>query len=146
MVRWLRITIIAGTILALMALGTGVGLLLVANDRWEVVAVHPWLAEFIGTTVHEAWLPAIMLGWLVAIFLLGVLLVGSMRYVWRRRQYEILIERIERELVELRNLPLSDPAPFEDVLERPSADALMRLEKASQGLFRLSAASEEPDR
>ncbi len=44
-------------------------------------------------------------------------------YVWRRRQYEALIGRLERELAKLRNLPFTEPAPLEDLPEVPSSTA-----------------------
>jgi len=46
-----------------------------------------------------------------------------MFYVWRRRQYESLIGRLERELANLRNLPFTNPAPLEDLPEVPNAQA-----------------------
>jgi hypothetical protein len=46
-----------------------------------------------------------------------------MLYVWRRRQYESLIGRLERELAKLRNLPFVEPAPLEDLPEHPSLEA-----------------------
>jgi hypothetical protein len=55
--------------------------------------------------------------------LIAVVLLWSMFYVWRRRQYETLVTRLERELVRLRNLPFKEPAPLEDLPELPSAHA-----------------------
>ena len=54
---------------------------------------------------------------------IGALIVGSMYYLWRRRQYEALIGRLERELVRLRNLPFVEPSPLEDLPESPDAGA-----------------------
>ena len=51
------------------------------------------------------------------------LLLWSMYYLWRRRQYEALIGRLERELARLRNLPFVEPAPLEDLPEEPNAGA-----------------------
>ncbi|MEM9491447.1 MAG: hypothetical protein AAGC55_20040 [Myxococcota bacterium] len=127
MFRWLRIATIAGTIVAFIIVGVSVGLFLVENDRWERVHLHPWLAWALGDTPREAWLPALMAGWLVAILLGGTLLVGSLRYVWRRRQADSRIAALERELIELRNLPLTRPAPFEDVSEQPDRDIARHL-------------------
>jgi hypothetical protein len=53
----------------------------------------------------------------------AVLILGSMFYVWRRRQYESLVGRLERELAKLRNLPFTQPAPLEDLPELPSTQA-----------------------
>ena len=46
-----------------------------------------------------------------------------MFYVWRRRQYEALVDKLEKELARLRNLPFVEPAPLEDLPETPSAAA-----------------------
>jgi hypothetical protein len=46
-----------------------------------------------------------------------------MFYLWRRRQYESLVSRLERELAKLRNLPFTEPAPLEDLPELPSSEA-----------------------
>jgi hypothetical protein len=55
--------------------------------------------------------------------LLGAGVLWGMFYVWRRRQYESLVNRLERELAKLRNLPFTEPAPLEDLPELPSAQA-----------------------
>jgi hypothetical protein len=55
--------------------------------------------------------------------LLGALVLSTMFSLWRRRQYESLIGRLERELAQLRNLPFLEPAPLEDLPEVPSAEA-----------------------
>ena len=47
----------------------------------------------------QVWLPALIAGWLVATLVLAALLLWSMYYVWRRRQYEALVGRLEREVV-----------------------------------------------
>jgi hypothetical protein len=41
----------------------------------------------------------------------------SFFYLWRRRQYEVMINSLERELAHLRNLPFTQPAPLEDLPE-----------------------------
>ena len=123
----------------MIAIGGAVGLFLVENDRWEAVALHPWLSDMAsairGDETREIWLwlPAVMAGWLAAVLLVGVIGLWSLFYVWRRRQYESLITRLERELVTLRNLPFTDPAPFEDIDERPSRDAAGRLARPGLG-------------
>ena len=69
------------------------------------------------------WFPALIAGWLTTAILLGALVLWSMFYVWRRRQYEALVGRLERELAKLRNLPFTEPAPLEDLPEVPSTEA-----------------------
>lgn len=139
MIRWVRIVAIGLLLVAFIIVGVGVGLLLVENGRgehaWVPIELHPWLQMVLGAS-REAWLPALLSGWLVAVLATGSLLLWSMFYVWRRRQYESLIGRLERELIALRNLPFTAPAPFEDDdeagRERPDARAagiLARIER-----------------
>lgn len=123
MIRWLRIAAKATATLAFVALGVLVGLFLVANGSWIGVDVPPWLADLTPERRVQVWLPALIAGWLVAVLAIAALLLWSMYYVWRRRQYESLIARLERELARLRNLPLVEPSPLEDLPETPDAGA-----------------------
>ncbi len=123
MIRWLRLIAIATVTLSLIGLGIIAGLFLVANSGWVQVKIPPWLEGMFGDRPHEMWLPALIGGWLLSMILLATITLWSMFYVWRRRQYESLINRLERELAKLRNLPFTEPAPLEDLPETPSADA-----------------------
>ena len=123
MIRWLRLAATATVVITMISLGIVVGLFLVANSGWVEVNVPPWLSGFFGDRPRDIWLPALIAGWLTSVILLAAGLVWSMYYVWRRRQYEALIARLERELARLRNLPFTDPAPLEDLPERPNAEA-----------------------
>lgn len=123
MIRWLRLIATATVILSLIGLGVIAGLFLVSNSGWVFVKIPPWLEGLFGDRPHEMWLPALIGGWLLSMILLATITLWSMFYVWRRRQYESLINRLERELAKLRNLPFVDPAPLEDLPETPSADA-----------------------
>ncbi|MCG8424728.1 MAG: hypothetical protein MJE77_43110 [Proteobacteria bacterium] len=127
MLRLLRITAVGGTTIAVAGC---VVLVALANDRWVDVDLHPWLAWIVGEQPREAWLPAILAGWLISVLLAGSLLLWSTFYVWRRRQYESLIVRLERELVELRNLPFTEPAPLEDLPEQPDLETARLLAPA----------------
>jgi hypothetical protein len=122
-IRWLRLIAIATVILSLIGLGVAAGLFLVANSGWVAVEIPPWLEGLFGNRPHEVWLPALIAGWLASAILLAAFVLWSMFYVWRRRQYESLIGRLEKELAKLRNLPFEQPAPFEDLPEAPSAQA-----------------------
>lgn len=136
MIRWLRIAAKATATLTFVALGVVVGLFLVANGAWIAVDVPPWLADLAPEPRVQIWLPALIAGWLVAVLALAVLLLWSMYYVWRRRQYEALIARLERELARLRNLPLVEPSPLEDLPETPDAGAakvLAAIDRAVDG-------------
>ncbi len=123
MLRWLRLAAIATVILSMIGLGVISGLFLVANAGWIGVSIPRWLQAIFGAKPHEVWLPALIAGWLASAALLAALVLWSLFYVWRRRQYEALIGRLERELAKLRNLPFTEPAPMEDLPEMPSASA-----------------------
>ena len=123
MIRWLRVIATATVILSLIGLGIVAGLFLVANEGWVHVTTPDWLVGLFGRRPHEVWLPALIGGWLATAILLAAMILWSMFYVWRRRQYESLIGRLERELAKLRNLPFVDPAPLEDLPETPSEAA-----------------------
>jgi hypothetical protein len=118
-IRWLRLVATSTVVLTMIGLGVIVGLFLVANSGWIEIETPPWLGGLFGDTQHEVWLPALIAGWLAAVLLLAAVVLWSMYYVWRRRQYESLIGRLERELARLRNLPFTEPAPLEDLPERP---------------------------
>jgi hypothetical protein len=122
-IRGLRLIATTTVILSMIGLGVVAGLFLVANGGWVAVSIPPWLTELFGDRPHEVWLPALIAGWLTTAALLSALVLWSMFYVWRRRQYESLISRLERELAALRNLPFTDPAPLEDLPEVPDAHA-----------------------
>ena len=123
MIRWLRLAATAAIILSMIGLGVIVGLFLVANSGWVQVSTPPWLTGMFGEKLHEVRLPALIAGWLAAAILGAALVLWSLFYVWRRRQYESLVGRLERELAKLRNLPFVEPAPLEDLPETPSAHA-----------------------
>ncbi len=123
MIRWLRLIATATVILSMIGLDVIGGLFLVANAGWVPVSIPPWLEGVFGDRPHEVWLPALIGGWLASAILLATIILWSMFYVWRRRQYESLIGRLERELAKLRNLPFTEPAPLEDLPEAPSLAA-----------------------
>lgn len=123
MIRWLRFIATATVILSLIGLGVFVGLFLIANSGWVPVRTPPWLEGLFGDRPREVWLPALIAGWLATALLLATIVLWSMFYVWRRRQYESLIGRLEKELAKLRNLPFLEPAPLEDLPEVPSEQA-----------------------
>ena len=129
MIRWLRLIATATIILSLIGLGVIAGLFLVANSGWVPVSIPPWLQGMFGDRPHEMWLPALIGGWLASAILLAAIVLWSMFYVWRRRQYESLINRLEKELAKLRNLPFVEPAPLEDLPETPNASAARVMNK-----------------
>lgn len=129
MIRWLRFIATATVILSLIGLGVVAGLFLVANSGWVAVKIPPWLQGLFNDRPHDVWLPALIGGWLASAILLSALVLWSMFYVWRRRQYESLIGKLEKELAKLRNLPFEQPAPFEDLPELPSTHAARVMSK-----------------
>jgi hypothetical protein len=122
-IRSLRLIATATIILSMIGLGVIAGLFLVVNSGWVPVTIPPWLTGVLSDRPHEIWLPVLIAGWLAAAVLLPALVLSTMFYVWRRRQYESLVGRLERELARLRNLPFEEPAPLEDLPEMPSAQA-----------------------
>lgn len=122
-IRSLRFIATATMVLSMIGLGVIAGLFLVANSGWVPVTIPPWLTGLFGDRPHEVWLPALIAGWLAAAVLLAALVLSTMFSLWRRRQYESLVSRLERELAELRNLPFTEPAPLEDLPEVPSEEA-----------------------
>jgi hypothetical protein len=125
MIRWVRLAAAGALVVSLVILGGGIGLFLVANNAWIPVNVPPWLTGIFGNPEMELWVPALIAGWLVSVFSVAALLLGSMFYLWRRRQYEGLIAKLESELTELRNLPFKAPAPLEDLPEEPNSEAAL---------------------
>lgn len=130
MLRWIRIAAAFVLILALVVVGGGVGLFVVENSGWVTIDIPSWFHGVLGEKPMEAWLPALLGGWAVAAVALLVLVLWSLFYVWRRRQYERLVSRLERELADMRNLPFIAPAPLEDLPERPDPEIARRLSGA----------------
>ena len=145
MIRWLRLVATGTVIIAMITVGVALGLFLVANSGWIRVQVPPWLTGVFGNPQTEVWLPALIAGWLASVLLAAALVVWSMWYVWRRRQYESLIARLERELARLRNLPFVAPAPLEDLPEVPDARAAALLASLDRGDDALSGGAEPQD-
>lgn len=127
MVRWVRLAAAGALVVSLVVVGVCIGLFLVANNSWVPVEVPPWLTGVFGKPELELWSPGLIAGWLVSVFAVAAVLIGSMFYVWRARQYESLISKLERELTELRNLPFTAPAPLEDLPEKPNAEAAQHM-------------------
>ena len=129
MIRALRILAIGFGVSLFIMLGVGMGFFIRANDAWVALRYPvPRLDPIspIGYTKWELSASFLAFGWLMFVFLL--LLMGGWLalYVWRRRQYEALISRLERELADLRNLPVRSPAPLEDLPEEPDEAAARR--------------------
>lgn len=122
-IRWLRLVTTWVAVAAMIGIGVIAGLFLVANSGWVAIAIPPWLHDVFGQRPREVWLPALIAGWLLTAILAGAMLAGSLYYVWRRRQADASVAKLERELARLRNLPFDAPAPLEDLPEKPNAAA-----------------------
>jgi hypothetical protein len=134
MIRWLRAAVAVVAVLIVLGLGSLLALLTEANSTYVAVKPHPWLVPaldpMVGAQVVEIQLPVLLAGWIIAACAVAGLIAGTVLHAWRRRQYESLIARLEQELVRLRNLPISAPAPLEDLPERPDAGAAAALDLA----------------
>jgi hypothetical protein len=147
-IRWLRAAIAIAGVLVILAVGSVIGLLAVANSGYVAVKPHAWLRPvlepLLGAQIVEIQLPVLLAGWLIAILAAGALVVGTMLFAWRRRQSESLIARLERELVRLRNLPISAPTPLEDLPEHPDAEAARALDLAMSQHLGMARPDESP--
>ncbi|WP_428264529.1 hypothetical protein [Haliangium sp.] len=139
MIRWFRAVLLSAAALVALAAGSLVGLLLVANSGYVEVKIHSWLRPAVDPLLAyravEVQMPVLLAGWLIAVLALTALVVCGMLYLWRWRQYEGLIERLEHELVTLRNLPLNEPAPLEDLPEQPDRATGAALDSAMAEIF-----------
>ena len=135
MMRWLRLVLALLSVVAIAAVGVSFGLIAVANNQYVVITSHPWLQpvadRMLGPNDVEILLPVLLGGWLLAALALLGLLAWALYYTWRRRQYERLVSRLERELVKLRNLPFTEPAPLEEAISAPADKAHRRREQAT---------------
>jgi hypothetical protein len=133
-IRWLRAATAIAVVLAILAVGSVIGLLAVANSGYVAIQPHDWLRPvldpLLGPQIMEVQVPVLLAGWVVAVLAASALVAGTMRFAWRRRQHESLIGRLERELVRLRNLPITTPAPLEDLPEHPDAEIARELDLA----------------
>jgi hypothetical protein len=102
---------------ALVACGALVSSLLAANSRWLTLQVPEPAAAMIGDAPIEVHLAGLLGAAAAGALAVLALVSWSLYYLWRKRQYEVLVGRLERELVRLRNLPFTHPAPLEDLPE-----------------------------
>jgi hypothetical protein len=117
MVRWVRLASVVIVILAMLGLGAAGGLFVAENVRWVPIDIPRLLAPVFGARATEVWMPALFGGWLVAIFLLFIVVASLALRLVRARRAESQIRSLEREVVLLRNMPFNQPAPFEDLPE-----------------------------
>ena len=119
MFRWIRVAATGVVVLSLVLVGIGLGLFLATNDEWVAVQVPKTLSRLVPDLEWEVWLPALFAGCLVSVVAIALLLVALFYFMSRKRHDRSLVQRLERELVSLRNMPVMSPAPLEDLPESP---------------------------
>lgn len=123
--RVLRILAISVAVAVLAAVVAVVAAFVQENGTWVVVKVPilgASISEPIAWVTYDLHLGGALVGSFMA-GLLGVLLLLliplSLRRAFERRRRDRVIGSLEGELSDLRNLPLNDPAPYEDIDEAP---------------------------
>lgn len=125
--RGLRIFIVSVAVLLLAAAVAVVAAFVYKNGGWTVVRVPvigASLSQPLGWIEYEMHLGALLVscfgaGALSVLALLQIPL--SLRRGFERRRRERFIGALEGELSDLRNLPLTQPAPYEDIDEDGAA-------------------------
>jgi hypothetical protein len=105
-------------IMLLLIVGAAVALFFSENNQWVALSwPYPRMSldEPFGVHTFEVVLGVAASGWLLSVLLLGAAFVLFPLYLRRTRQYLSSIKSLEKELVELRNLPFKAPAPLEDL-------------------------------
>jgi uncharacterized membrane protein YciS (DUF1049 family) len=111
-------------ILLLVVLSGTLGYFMVLNAQWVVVR-YPMIPTSLNDPVplleYEAPLAAVMACAFGVGFLLSMLFFAPswLKRAWERRQERRFINNLEGELSDLRNMPVTDPAPLEDIDEEP---------------------------
>jgi hypothetical protein len=133
--RALRIALWVSLALGLILVGVGVGVFLHLNDgwvtlRWPLPQASP---SFVGHVDYESPVWVLALGWVIAAVIAAALLLWFPVYLTRRRHLLGEVKRLTRENVELRNLPITAPAPLEDLPSAPAAPETTALVRRQAG-------------
>jgi hypothetical protein len=143
-------------ILLLIVLGATLGYFLMQNGSWIVVRFPTvqmdWESPF-PVVEYETPLAVVMAVALGVGFVLAALLFmpSWLKRAWERRREHRFITSLEGELTDLRNLPVTDPAPLEDLPDegegrrRPSKKVVVD-EDAALLAAALQEVDEEPGR
>lgn len=120
MSRGLKLVVAVVVLLVLLVAGGAVALFLVENADWVVIRVPVLRADISDPIASELWemplaaLLAISFG--AGLLLASLLLVpGALRRAFERGRQRRFIDELEGELADLRNLPVTAPAPLEDL-------------------------------
>lgn len=124
MSKTLRGLLFALVILLLVIMGGTIGYFMVQNAQWVVLrfpAVQADWSDPLPMMEFETPLPVVMavsfgLGLVLAVLIFSP---SWLRRAWERRQERRFINSLEGELTDLRNMPVTDPAPLEDIDEIP---------------------------
>jgi len=120
----LKALVLTVLILLLVVLSGTLGYFMVLNAQWVVVR-YPMIPTSLHDPVplleYETPLAAVMAVAFVLGFLLAALFFAPswLKRAWERRQEHRFITNLEGELSDLRNMPVNDPAPLEDIDEEP---------------------------
>jgi uncharacterized membrane protein YciS (DUF1049 family) len=138
MSRSLRGILIFLVVLLLVILGGTVGYFMVQNAQWVVVrfpTVQTDWSDPVPLVEYETPLPVVMAFAFGVGFLLAILIFAPSwlkRAVERRRERRF-ITNLEGELTDLRNMPVTHPAPLEDIDETPVRSGGRTEEQEGQG-------------
>ncbi|MBI5480633.1 MAG: hypothetical protein HY906_17380 [Deltaproteobacteria bacterium] len=115
--RALRIGAVLLVATALVLVGIEVGMFIRMNDAWVTLRwpLPRGAAGAVGVLEYESPAWVLCLGWIVAAIFAVVTVLWFPVYLTRRRQARTEIARLEREVADLRNLPIKAPAPLADL-------------------------------
>lgn len=115
--RALRIGAVLLVAAALILIGVEVGMFIRMNDAWVTLRwpLPRGTAGAVGAVVYESPAWVLCIGWIVAALFAVAAVLWLPVYLTRRRQARAEIARLEREVADLRNLPIKTPAPLADL-------------------------------
>jgi hypothetical protein len=123
--RALRIGAVLLVAGALILIGVEVGMFIRMNDSWVTLRwpLPRGTAGAVGAIAYESPVWVLCIGWIVAALFAVASVLWLPVYLTRRRQARAEIARLEREVADLRNLPIKTPAPLADLPREDEAPA-----------------------
>jgi len=115
--RALRIGAVLLAAAALILVGVEVGMFIRMNDAWVTLRwpLPRGTAGTVGSIAYESPVWVLCVGWILAALFAVAAVLWFPVYLTRRRQARAEIARLEREVADLRNLPIKAPAPLADL-------------------------------
>jgi hypothetical protein len=106
----------------LVLVGVEVGVFMRMNDGWVTLRwpLPQATASLVAHVDYESPVWVLALGWVIAGVLVAAVVLWFPVYLTRRRHVTGELKRLTRENAELRNLPITAPAPLEDLPEAPA--------------------------